>query len=79
MDEGECDLIRGYYLGKKIEPTAEFWAKAHEHGFVKTVYAIRKAAQEDNKTIEHITNLIGNIVKEGNSLMYRSGVNPNEL
>lgn len=79
LSDGEREMIRGYYLGKKIEPTAEFWAKADEHGLVKTVYAIRKAAQEDNKTIEHITNLIGNVVKEGTSLMYRSGVNPNEL
>ena len=78
LADGERDMIR-YYLGKKIEPTDEFWAKANERGLVKTVYAIRKAGQEDKKTIEHITSLIGNVVKEGNVFMYRSGFKKNDL
>lgn len=78
LADGERDMIR-YYLGKKIEPTDEFWAKANEHGLVKTVYAIRKAQQEDKKTIEHITRLIGNVVKEDGRYMYREGVNKNDL
>ena len=66
-------------LGKNIETTSEFWEKADRHGYVATWCAIRKASQEKKKTIEHITNLIGNVVKEEGVLMYRSGVNPNEL
>ena len=78
LADGERDVIRGW-LGKKIEPTEEFWKKAEEHGFIKTYYAIRKAVQEDKKTIEHITSLIGNVVKEGNAYMYRSGFKKNDL
>ena len=66
-------------LGKAVEPNEEFWKKAHQYGFSETWWAIRKASQEGKKTIEHITNLIGNVVKEGDVLMYRSGVNPNDL
>lgn len=74
---GEYDLIK-YYLGR-ITPTEEFWAKANEYGLRNTCYAIRKAQQEGNKTIKHITNLIGNVVKEGNAYKYRYGVNKNDL
>lgn len=73
LADGERDTIR-YWLGKKIEPTAEFWEKAEKHGFIETYYAIRKAAQEEKSTIEHITNLIGNVVKESGVLMYKQGV-----
>lgn len=78
--DGERELIKIYlrYYGK-IDPTDEFWAKAQEYGFIKTYYAIRKAAKEEKYTIEHITNLIGNVVKEGDAYMYKQGVNPSCL
>ena len=72
LSNWERDVIRDS-LGKTIEPTEEFWKKAEEHGFTQTYYAIRKAGQEEKKTIEYITSLIGNVVKEGNKFMYRSG------
>lgn len=52
------------------EPTEEFWNKANEYGIHKTFYAIVKAAQEDNCTMKHITEIIGHVVKEGNSYVY---------
>ena len=73
-DEKDLILLYLRYYGK-IDPTDEFWEKFYEQGFIKTYYAIRKAAKEKKYTIEHITNLIGNVVKEGNDYMYKQGVN----
>lgn len=77
LGDGEREII-SYYLGRTTA-NAAFWAKAEEYGLVKTCHAIRKAEQENRKTIQHITNLIGNVVKEGNSYKYRYGVNKNDL
>ena len=65
-----------WYGGKKIEPTLtdEFWEKASQYGFRDTYYAIRKAAIDKDFTIEIITDLIGKITKEGNMIVYKTGV-----
>lgn len=65
-----------WYGGKKIEPTLtdEFWEKASQYGFRDTYYAIRKAAIDKDFTIEIITDLIGKVTKEGDFIVYKSGV-----
>ena len=81
MYDGEKDLLLYYlqFYGKKVKPNDEFWKKAEQHGLSMTYYAIRKASQEENYTIEHIVNLIGNVVKENERFVYKQGVNRAEL
>ena len=53
------------------EPTEEFWKKARQHGPKLTINAIRKAAQEQNCSMQHLTDIIGQIIKEGNQYVYK--------
>lgn len=77
-DRAEIEHWLRYY-DKKIEPDAAFWAKADKYGLNMTYYAIRKADQEEQFTIEHITALIGNVVKENDRIVYKMGVNRNDI
>lgn len=78
LDEGEDYLIRGL-LGRNMKPTEEFWKKANEYGLQATYWAIIKADQEGKWTIEHITKLIGLIVKEGSLFVYKAGTNKKDI
>ena len=53
------------------EPTEEFWQKARLHGAKLTMNAIRKAAQEQSCSMQHLTAITGQIIKEGNSYVYK--------
>lgn len=68
-----------WYGGKKIEPTLTdaFWDKATQYGFRETYYAIRKAAQMKEFTVEIITDLIGKLTKEGSMIVFKEGVKKN--
>lgn len=65
-----------WYGGKKIEPmiTDAFWEKASQYPLREVYLAIRKASEEHEFTIEVITDLIGKITKEGNMIVYKTGV-----
>lgn len=67
------------YGGKKIEPmiTDAFWEKASQYELREVYFAIRKASDEEEFTIERITYLIGKITKEGNMIVYKTGVKRN--
>ena len=58
------------------DPTEEFWNKASHYGAEKTMYAIRKAAQEDNCSMRHVTDIIGQVAKEGRDYVYTQPQRP---
>ena len=74
LNPGERDDLQ-YYLKMycRCNPNEEFWKKAAEHGLHSTFYAIRKAAQEQDYSLQHIIDIIGQVVKEGNSFVYKQG------
>lgn len=73
MDDYERSEIEYYlrlYTGNK--PDDAFSVKAEIYGIQATVRAIRKAYEEGQTSIVHITDLIGKIVREGRSLVYKN-------
>lgn len=73
MDDYERSEIEYYlrlYTGNK--PDDAFLAKAEIYGIQATVRAIRKAYEESQTSIIHVTDLIGRIVREGCQLVYKS-------
>jgi len=63
-----------YYLRlyTRNKPDDAFLAKAEIYGMQATVRAIKKAYEEGQTSIVHITDLIGKIVREGRFLVYKS-------
>ena len=53
------------------EPTEAFWNRARQYGLKPTMCAIRKAAQEQKCSMQHVTDIIGQIIKEGNQYVYK--------
>lgn len=74
LSKWEMDKVSYYMrLFCGCSPDETFWQKATQYDIREVVWAIRKAAQEQNCSLQHITAIVGQVTKEGNSYVYKHG------